>query len=148
MPLFTFNTAARKFIPLALKGEIADLDYCVDERGDIKKYGLFNCWLHANFKQHILWREGSAFNAEKKNLAEFLSQNMQGPYYMIQGYVNADATLSIVILKESDRQKFQQAYPQWQPYPEESAENAAILKLWREGGRVLGDQNLYDYAAP
>ena len=137
-----------KFRPLPLQGEIRDEDFCAP-MSEIGTFGLRHAWLKANFDQNMLWvPEDIALDTFKQELAGFLNENMNGPYYVMQGYVNTRWTLSVIIMDPDDIETFRKQYPQWEFKDKAADENAQTLAKWQEESRELSDPALYKYAAP
>ena len=131
---------------LPLKNEIAAEDFCVP--GEMfGKVGLQHAWLQANFDQRVLWvPEDRNFDEFKTELAAFLNKEMNGPYFVMEGFVNTRWTLSIALLDPADIKAFAARYPAWQADADAAAENAQTLARWREIGRTLNNQTLFNYA--
>lgn len=152
MPLSVFERAAdgsidfanQKMRNLGLEREISSDDFGVGI-SEFKRYGFRHAWLHANFDEHVLHvPESAEFDAEKETLAKFLNENMSGPYFVHQGFENTRWTLSIVILKEEDRKKFQANYPKWKVKEDAPQRNSETLEKWKQGERDI-DPQLFDY---
>jgi len=149
MPLYVskefLDSSKNEYTDLSLTGEIHTDDFCVTD-DEFPTMGLFNSWLSGTFDQNILWVGGSDdFNECKIDLANFLNENMEGPYFVVDSFVNTRSTLSVVILKDSDIKKFSKAYPDWKFASDSKDRNAATLIKWKEEGRQLRDPTINHY---
>jgi len=149
MPLHTskefLDSSKNEYKDLLLTSEI-DIDDFHTDMEDFRVFGFRHAWLHATFNQNIQWVGGSDdFNKCKSDLADFLNENMEGAYFVVDGAINTRSTLSVVILKDSDVQKFAKAYPEWKFDVNSKDRNAATLMKWKEEGRQLKDTSIYHY---
>lgn len=157
MPLFSFNYAADGSITkdpetgtldherLTTEGEISDADNYAPNNL-VKEFGTKHLWLHAVFTQNARC-EDESLNDYKRELAAFLSENMQGPYYVNDDAADSISSISLVLLDKADIERFKDAYPDWSFRKDSIAENAETLTLWRSKGRTLEDKSLYNYAS-
>ena len=141
------NSGDELYESLPLDNEMAAEDFCVQD-DLIGKVGLFQAWLKANFEQGILWvPESQDFDAFKIELADFLNEEIKGPYFVHQGFVNTRWTLDIIILKSEDRDRFAKAYPEWKEKPDAPQKNGETLKKWQEINRPMQDPSLFNYSS-
>lgn len=148
MPIHIFNDAAggQTFEPISLPREMIQGDFCRLEPGKIP---LSDQWLSATFEQNILQVPDSAnYNAEKRELGEFLNRRMTGPYFVMEGIVNTRQALSIVIMEHPDIENFKTQYPKWRHNEDNILRNGEILRLWEDEGIQLNDPSLYGYSKP
>ncbi len=87
----------------------------------------------------------SSANHYRNVLATLLGTHMRGHYHLRELPHGSDCALELTFLEEDDRNTFVSHYPDWDEYERAAQDNLGTLREWREVGRMLQDNRLYDY---
>ncbi len=145
MPITVFNEAANAQQPILLKREMAeaDVNFGVPEG---QKYGIqpWQAALRPNFTCQVPDINDDA----RRELAEFLNSNTEGPFYVGKGNGYYTEFLHLTFLKQTDVDKFARKYPDnyWKFSAGAYAGNQETLGLWHRCRRPFADSVVQKYA--
>ena len=152
MPLHCFNResgqiSGDKRYSLELPGELAADDIECEEWGS-RGLSLFDAWLYANFRQGVLWvPESQDYDEYKQRLAEFINENIKGPFYVMEGFANTRELLEIILLDPEDIQTFKKTYGDWFQDHAAADKNSVLLAKWLDTGYEFNNPTVAEYAA-